>query len=129
MTDTAVTSTAQHDPSPRPTAAARVLVLLLTGYRRFISPLLGPRCRFYPSCSAYALEAVQAHGALRGTWLAVRRLSRCHPFHAGGVDPVPPPRTPGRTAGAGAAGAAPAPRVPGRARAQAYRSDPEGVSR
>ena len=57
MTDTAVTSTAQHDPSPRPTAAARVLVLLLTGYRRFISPLLGPRCRFYPSCSAYALEA------------------------------------------------------------------------
>lgn len=128
MTDTAVTSAAQHDPSERPTAAARVLVLLLTGYRRFISPLLGPRCRFYPSCSAYALEAVQVHGALRGTWLAARRLSRCHPFHAGGVDPVPP-RTPGRTAEAGAAGAAPAPRVPGRARAQAYRSDPEGVSR
>jgi uncharacterized protein len=69
--------------------AGWVLVGLLTVYRRFISPLLGPRCRFYPSCSAYALEAVQLHGALRGSWLAVRRLSRCHPFHAGGLDPVP----------------------------------------
>jgi len=65
-------------------------MLLLTGYRMFVSPLLGPRCRFYPSCSAYALEAVQVHGALRGSWLAARRLSRCHPFHAGGLDPVPP---------------------------------------
>jgi uncharacterized protein len=74
----------------RPTsAAARVLVVLLTGYRRFVSPLLGQRCRFYPSCSAYALEAVQVHGALRGSWLAARRLSRCHPFHPGGLDPVP----------------------------------------
>ncbi len=70
-------------------AAAWVLVVLLTGYRRFVSPLLGQRCRFYPSCSAYALEAVQVHGALRGSWLAVRRLSRCHPFHSGGLDPVP----------------------------------------
>jgi uncharacterized protein len=69
--------------------AARLLVVLLTGYRRFVSPLLGQRCRFYPSCSAYALEAVQVHGALRGSWLAVRRLSRCHPFHPGGLDPVP----------------------------------------
>ena len=69
--------------------ASRFLVVLLTGYRRFISPLLGPTCRFYPSCSAYALEAVQLHGALRGSWLAARRLSRCHPFHAGGIDPVP----------------------------------------
>jgi putative membrane protein insertion efficiency factor len=129
VTDTAVTSAAQHDPSERPSAAARLLVLLLAGYRRFISPLLGPRCRFYPSCSAYALEAVRVHGALRGSWLAARRLGRCHPFHAGGLDPVPPPRKPGRTADAGAAGAAPAPGAPGRARAQAYRSDPEGVSR
>ena len=64
--------------------------MLLTGYRRFISPLFPPRCRFYPSCSAYALEAVQVHGALRGSWLAARRLGRCHPFHAGGIDPVPP---------------------------------------
>ncbi len=128
MTDTAVTSTAQQDPSVRPTAAARVLVLLLTGYRLFISPLLGPRCRFYPSCSAYALEAVQVHGALRGSWLAARRLSRCHPFHAGGLDPVPPLR-PGRAAGAEAVGVAPALGAPGRARAQTCPSDPEGVSR
>ena len=70
---------------------AWLLILLLNGYRRFVSPLLAPRCRFYPSCSAYALEAVQLHGALRGSWLAARRLSRCHPFHAGGLDPVPAP--------------------------------------
>jgi len=100
MTSTAVTSTAQQkpreqqEPRVRPSAAARLLMLLLTGYRRFVSPLLAPRCRFYPSCSAYALEAVQVHGALRGSWLAARRLSRCHPFHAGGLDPVP---VPGRT--------------------------------
>jgi uncharacterized protein len=74
----------------RPSAAARVLVALITGYRRFVSPLLAPRCRFEPSCSAYALEAVREHGALRGTWLAVRRIGRCHPFHPGGFDPVPP---------------------------------------
>ena len=74
----------------RPSAAARVLMALISGYRRFISPLLGPRCRFAPSCSAYALEAVREHGALRGTWLAVRRIGRCHPFNPGGFDPVPP---------------------------------------
>jgi len=74
----------------RPSAAARVLMALITGYRRFVSPLLGPRCRFAPSCSAYALEAVREHGALRGTWLAVRRIGRCHPFNPGGFDPVPP---------------------------------------
>jgi len=74
----------------RPSAAARVLIALISGYRRFISPLLGPRCRFAPSCSAYALEAVREHGALRGTWLAVRRIGRCHPFNPGGFDPVPP---------------------------------------
>ncbi len=69
--------------------AGWLLVGLLTGYRQFVSPLLGPRCRFYPSCSAYALQAVQLHGAMRGSWLAIRRLSRCHPFHAGGIDLVP----------------------------------------
>jgi uncharacterized protein len=79
----------------RPSAIARVLVALIGGYRRFVSPLLAPRCRFEPSCSAYALEAVREHGALRGTWLAVRRIGRCHPFHPGGFDPVPPAR-PGR---------------------------------
>jgi uncharacterized protein len=82
--------TSESDRKSRSLSAAGwVLVGLLTGYRRFVSPLLGPRCRFYPSCSAYALEAVQVHGALRGSLLALRRLSRCHPFHAGGLDPVP----------------------------------------
>jgi uncharacterized protein len=69
--------------------AARMLLVLLAGYRNFVSPLLGPRCRFYPSCSAYAVEAVRLHGAARGSWLAVRRLARCHPFHPGGIDFVP----------------------------------------
>lgn len=73
-----------------PSAGARVLMILVAGYRRFVSPLLGPHCRFAPSCSAYALEAVREHGALRGTWLALRRLARCHPFNPGGLDPVPP---------------------------------------
>jgi uncharacterized protein len=74
-------------------ALARVLVLLISGYRRFVSPMLGARCRFYPSCSAYALEAIGRYGAGRGSWLALRRLSRCHPFHAGGLDPVPASRS------------------------------------
>ena len=65
------------------------LVLLIRGYQLLLSPLLGPRCRFYPSCSAYALQAVQVHGALRGSWLAARRLGRCHPWNPGGVDHVP----------------------------------------
>ena len=68
---------------------ARVLVALIRGYRRVLSPLLGPRCRFAPSCSAYAVEALTVHGAGRGGWLALRRLARCHPFHPGGHDPVP----------------------------------------
>ena len=76
----------------RPSAAAAILLWLIGGYRRFISPMLGARCRFAPSCSAYALEAVREHGALRGTWLAVCRIGRCHPFHPGGYDPVPPRR-------------------------------------
>ena len=66
-----------------------LLVGLVRAYRAVMSPLLAPRCRFAPSCSAYALEALQTHGALRGGWLTVRRLARCHPFHRGGVDPVP----------------------------------------
>ena len=84
-----VTTTGDQQAPGRRSAAAWVLVQAIRGYRGFVSPLLPPSCRFYPSCSAYALEAVQVHGALRGTWLAVRRLSRCHPFHAGGLDPVP----------------------------------------
>jgi putative membrane protein insertion efficiency factor len=67
----------------------RLLTLLIRGYQRLLSPLLPPSCRFYPSCSQYALEAVNRHGALKGTWLAARRLARCHPFNAGGFDPVP----------------------------------------
>ncbi|WP_030483638.1 membrane protein insertion efficiency factor YidD [Nocardioides aequoreus] len=70
-----------------------VLVLLLKGYRLLISPLYGQVCRFHPSCSAYALEAVQTHGSLKGSWLAVRRLSHCHPWNYGGYDPVPPKKS------------------------------------
>lgn len=69
---------------------ARVLLAAVTAYRRVLSPLLGPRCRFTPSCSAYAAEALRRHGALRGCLLTVRRLARCHPWHPGGDDPVPP---------------------------------------
>ena len=68
---------------------ARGLILLVQAYRRVVSPLLAPRCRFVPSCSAYAVEALRVHGALRGLWLSVRRVARCHPWHPGGVDPVP----------------------------------------
>ncbi|WP_433530582.1 membrane protein insertion efficiency factor YidD [Micromonospora sp. CA-263727] len=68
-----------------------MLTLPIIAYRRWISPALPARCRFYPSCSAYAVEAIARHGALRGTGLTVRRLSRCHPFHPGGYDPVPEP--------------------------------------
>ena len=66
-----------------------VLKLLIRGYQLAISPLFGPRCRFYPSCSHYALEAIETHGATRGVWLAIKRIARCHPFHEGGFDPVP----------------------------------------
>ena len=66
-----------------------VLIGLLKAYRAVISPLYGQVCRYHPSCSAYALEAVTEHGALRGSWLALRRLLRCHPWAAGGYDPVP----------------------------------------
>ena len=67
----------------------RVLIGLLRAYRLLISPIYGQVCRYHPSCSAYALEAVTVHGSLRGSWLAVRRIARCHPWAAGGYDPVP----------------------------------------
>ena len=67
-----------------------VLTGLILGYRKVVSPLLGPRCRFYPSCSAYALEAISVHGAAKGTMLATARICRCHPWTPGGVDAVPP---------------------------------------
>lgn len=91
--------TVDLDPRHLPRA---VLLGLLHLYRTVISPLTGPTCRYYPSCSHYALVAVQRHGAARGGWLAVRRLARCHPWTPGGVDDVPPVRAE-RTDGPGAA--------------------------
>jgi len=70
----------------------QALLLPIRFYRRFLSPVLPPACRFHPSCSKYALDALTTHGPFRGGWLAARRLLRCHPFHPGGLDPVPPPR-------------------------------------
>jgi len=73
----------------RPLHCARVAVAtLLRFYKRWISPLLPSACRYYPTCSEYMLEAVEKHGALKGVWLGLKRLFRCHPFHAGGFDPV-----------------------------------------
>jgi uncharacterized protein len=66
-----------------------VLVALVRMYQVGLSPLLPASCRYYPSCSAYAITALEKHGAVRGAWLAVRRIARCHPFHPGGYDPVP----------------------------------------
>lgn len=68
-----------------------LLLAGVRGYQYFVRPMLGDNCRFYPSCSDYAREAVERHGALRGSWLAVKRIGRCHPFHPGGYDPVPDP--------------------------------------
>ncbi|HET9679865.1 MAG TPA: membrane protein insertion efficiency factor YidD [Gammaproteobacteria bacterium] len=67
----------------------RILLFLIHAYRYLLSPWLGAHCRFYPTCSAYGLEAITRYGALRGSGLTLKRLSRCHPWHAGGIDPVP----------------------------------------
>jgi putative membrane protein insertion efficiency factor len=75
---------------PRATPLARLLMLPIRAWR-LISAHLPPRCRFHPSCSQYALEALTLHGAGRGSWLAIRRVGRCHPWHEGGLDPVPRP--------------------------------------
>lgn len=67
----------------------KVLQVPIHVYRKYISPLTPPSCRFYPTCSQYALEALEEHGALKGSWLAAKRIAKCHPFHPGGIDPVP----------------------------------------
>jgi uncharacterized protein len=68
-----------------------VLTALVRTYRYCVSPMLGPNCRFYPTCSCYAEEALERYGAMKGCYLTIRRLLRCHPWHVGGYDPVPPP--------------------------------------
>lgn len=99
-------SPAQHRTG-RPGPVAAALILLIRAYRRFLSPLLGQQCRFRPTCSAYGLEALQVHGAPRGTWLTARRIARCHPFHPGGYDPVPPEKTAAAGFSGGAEGTPP----------------------
>lgn len=74
------------------TPLAHIVALPVRAYRLFLSPWLGNGCRFQPTCSVYALEALEKHGALRGTWLAIRRIGRCHPMGSAGYDPVPPGR-------------------------------------
>lgn len=83
--DAAITLSA----SPRPSLPRRLLLALLDGYRRVLSPLLGPRCRFSPTCSRYASTAIGHHGVVAGSYLAVARVLRCHPLCEGGYDPVP----------------------------------------
>lgn len=68
---------------------SRLLILCIRFYQIFISPLKPPTCRFYPTCSAYAIEAIQKKGPVKGTWLSIKRIAKCHPFHPGGYDPVP----------------------------------------
>lgn len=67
----------------------RIVILFLTCYQWVVSPFLGNNCRFYPSCSNYAVEAIEIHGVIKGSYLALARISKCHPWHEGGVDPVP----------------------------------------
>lgn len=74
----------------------RAMILLIEFYRRYVSPFLAPSCRFQPSCSAYAQDALKRHGLRRGGWLALRRILRCHPWSEGGADPVPPLAAPPR---------------------------------
>jgi len=74
-----------------PSIPACIAIRLIKLYRLLLSPWIGQQCRFYPTCSVYTQEAIETHGFFRGVALGVRRLSRCHPFHPGGPDPVPPP--------------------------------------
>jgi putative membrane protein insertion efficiency factor len=75
---------------PQALPMRKLVILPIKFYRYAISPMMASHCRFYPSCSCYAIEAIELHGAMRGGWLAMRRLGRCHPWNEGGFDPVPP---------------------------------------
>ncbi|MEB3282857.1 MAG: membrane protein insertion efficiency factor YidD [Lyngbya sp.] len=72
----------------------KIVVTLIKGYKMFISPLLPPSCRYQPTCSTYAIQAVERFGVIQGGWLAIKRILRCHPFHPGGYDPVPHKHSP-----------------------------------
>lgn len=87
------TTNNQQPPATHPAkrVLTRLLVLPIRFYQYFISPLLGSNCRFYPSCSHYTQEAIETHGPGKGLWLGLKRIVKCHPWHPGGVDPVPPP--------------------------------------
>lgn len=104
-----MSDTHDHGAPARPSPAAWLLLGPVHVYRKIISPLLPPTCRFYPSCSAYAVEALTVHGALYGSWLTARRLLRCGPWHPGGLDFVPPRRD---SAGRSVAEPGEAPRSP-----------------
>jgi len=84
-------------PGPFSRKTGTVLIWLVAGYKRVISPLLPSACRFYPTCSDYMREAIAVHGPAQGVWLGVKRLARCHPFHAGGFDVVPEKTYPQKT--------------------------------
>lgn len=79
----------ENDPAPSP--AAWLMMGSVRVYQKVLSPVLGGNCRYYPSCSEYGYDAIRLHGAARGSWMAVKRIGRCHPFHEGGYDPVPEP--------------------------------------
>ena len=102
----------------------RVLLAGIRFYSRAISPALPPRCRFYPTCSAYAAEAVERHGAARGTWLALRRLVKCAPWHPGGVDLVPGSSGRPGTAGAGHSSSSAVPPAPAATARRPHRAIP-----
>jgi putative membrane protein insertion efficiency factor len=78
-------------PADKPSLLSKVFLGIINSYRYLISPLLGQHCRFHPSCSAFTKEAIQEYGAVKGGWLGIKRICRCHPYHQGGYDPVPKP--------------------------------------